>query len=94
MIRHGIFMPAKVHPPSVHPLPIPVIEPTLWTLLIAAVDPPQADSTSRTGAQRRAVDIPTVATPADHETMITARALAVPQRIVHVALAWTGSRWT
>ncbi len=85
MIRHAIFVPASVHPPPVGPLSILMIEAASRTLLMAAVDPPHADSTRRCGARQRAVDVPTVAAPADHETMIAARALAVPQRIVHVA---------
>ncbi len=105
MIRHAIFAEALRHLMSILPLPVLVIETAFGALLMAAVDPTQADSTCRRRARRRAVDVPAVATPTEHETLIAARALAVPQRIVHVVLGvdvitldtdpslWQGSAW-
>lgn len=86
MIRHAIFVEALRHRLPVLPLPVPVVEAALGALLMAAVDPAHADSTRRRRARPRAVDVPSVAAPAEHEALIAARALAVTQRIVHVVL--------
>jgi hypothetical protein len=94
MIRHTFFSKALPYVVPVLPLPVPVVEPSFGALLVTEIDLPQVDSTRRCGARPGAVDMPAVATPANHETLIAARALAVQQQNVHVAPAWTTSRWT